>query len=280
LKIKFWGTRGSVPVPGPETIKYGGNTTCIEVRLKDNTLIIFDAGTGIRNLGRELMNQNNTKAINLVLTHSHWDHIQGFPFFGPANDPNVTINILGCPSTYFKLRKILTDQMEFKYFPVTFDALKSHISFKEISDGIHPIGSAKLSFIELNHPGTTYGFRLTEHNVNFAFLTDNELKPPPPIKTHWQKFVQFCQDIDLLVHDAMWTDEELRHKKGWGHSSMEQVIELAHDANIKQVVFFHHLPERSDDELEAVFRNTLNKMQSLSENTTYHLAREGDEYYI
>lgn len=280
MKIKFWGTRGSIPVPGSETVLYGGNTTCLEVRLKDNTLIIFDAGTGMRNLGREIMATNNTKTINLVLTHSHWDHIQGFPFFGPANNPNVKINILGCPGTYFKLRKILTDQMEFKYFPLTFDALKSRISFKEISENDHPIGTAKLDFIELNHPGTTYGFKLSEGDTSFAFLTDNELKPPPPIITPWQNFIKFCNNIDLLIHDAMWTNNELQSKKGWGHSSMEQVIELAEQANIKKVVFFHHLPERTDSELEAVFNETLSKMNNQINGTHYFLAKEGQEFIL
>lgn len=280
MKVKFWGTRGSIPVPGVETAIYGGNTTCLEVRLEDNTLIIFDAGTGIRNLGREIMARNNTSHVNLVLTHSHWDHIQGFPFFGPANNPDVKIDILGCPGTYFKLRKILTDQMEFKYFPLTFDALKSKISFKEISENVHPIGTAKLSFIELNHPGTTYGFRLIEDNSSFAFLTDNELKPPPPINTPWQNFIKFCENLDLLVHDAMWTNDELQSKRGWGHSSMEQVIELADHAHIKKVVFFHHLPERTDAELLQVFNETLQKMKPRINGTSYFLAKEGDEYLI
>lgn len=280
MKIKFWGTRGSVPVPGPSTIRYGGNTTCIETRLSDDTIIIFDAGTGIRNLGRELMANNNQHQINMVLTHSHWDHIQGFPFFDPANNSDVNINILGCPGTYFKLRKILTDQMEFKYFPVPFDALKSHISFREISNGVHPVGNAELSYIELNHPGTTYGFKLVEESTSLAFLTDNELKPPPPIKTPWQKFVQFCSGLDVLIHDAMWTNEELISHKGWGHSSMEQVIELAFETNIKAVFFFHHLPDRNDEELEQIFEQTLKKMKDKTRNTTFYLAKEGDEYQI
>lgn len=280
MKIKFWGTRGSIPVPGPETIKYGGNTTCLEARLADNTLIIFDAGTGMKNLGQEILSHNGITDINLVLTHSHWDHIQGFPFFGPANKEDVNINVLGCPGTYFKLRKILTDQMEFKYFPVTFAALKSHISFKEISNGEHPIGPAQLSFIELNHPGTAYGFKVVEGDARFVFLTDNELKPPPPIKTPWQKFVQFCEDADILVHDAMYTNEELQSKKGWGHSSMEQVIELATTANVKKVILSHHSPERSDQELEDIFNETLKKMDIEDTQTTVFLAKEGDEYFI
>ena len=124
MKLRFWGTRGSIPSPGPDTIKYGGNTTCIELRLDDGTLIIFDAGTGIRNLGLSIQESSYEDEINLFLSHSHWDHIQGFPFFTPANQEKIKINIFGCPPTYNKLREILTNQMESRYFPVNFTELK------------------------------------------------------------------------------------------------------------------------------------------------------------
>lgn len=280
MKVRLWGTRGSIPVPGRDTMVYGGNTTCIEVRLNDGSILIFDAGTGIRKLGLSLMRENNHRELNLVLTHSHWDHIQGFPFFEPANDPYVHINILGCPGTYFKLRKILTDQMEFKYFPLNFNALKARMVFKEVSNGSSYIGNAKLSFIELNHPGTAYGFKLVDQTKSFVLLTDNELFPPNSVRTRWEQFVEFCHGVDLLIHDAMWSDPEIKTKKGWGHSSMEQVIDLARAAQVKQALLFHHLPERTDLELESMFQDTLQTKQCQADTILYRLAREGDIFEL
>lgn len=281
LKIRFWGTRGSIPTPGPETAKYGGNTTCVEVRLDDGTLIIFDAGTGIRKLGLALLRENFRQTINLFLTHSHWDHIQGFPFFEPADDPEMKINILGCKLTYGKLREILTYQMESKYFPVNFSDLKADITFKEINPGVHPIGSGNLSFLQLNHPGTAYGFKLEDNSHTLVFLTDNELLPPGQITTDWNTFVQFCRNADVLIHDAMWTREEAKTRAGWGHSSVDQVIKLALNANVKQhLILFHHDPERTDSMLDLVGAECNQKLDSNSNGLDCAVAREGGEIIL
>lgn len=281
MRIRFWGTRGSIPTPGPETARYGGNTTCVEVRLDDGTLIIFDAGTGIRKLGLALMQENFRQPINLFLTHSHWDHIQGFPFFEPANDPKMKINIFGCSPTYDKLQKIFTDQMESKYFPVNFHDLKAKIRFKEINSTIHPIGGGKLNFVQLNHPGTTYGFKLEDNSHIVIFLTDNELLPPKPATTDWNTFVEFCRDADVLIHDAMWTDDELKTKAGWGHSSVEQSIKLALKANVKRhLILFHHDPERTDDMLDTMGVECKEKLNDNPNNLECAMAREGHEIIL
>lgn len=278
LKIRFWGTRGSIPTPGPETTKYGGNTTCLEVRLDDGTLIIFDAGTGIRKLGSALMKEKYHQNINIVLSHSHWDHIQGFPFFEPANDPKTKINIFGCPPVFDKLQKILTDQMESKYFPVNFKDLKAQISFKEINQDLQYIGNAKLHSLRLNHPGSAYGFKLKENSSTLAFLTDNELLPPKLFTTNWNSFVEFCKDIDVLVHDAMLTDEELKYKAGWGHSTSSQVIKLAIEANIKKhLILSHHAPEHSDNMLDLRALECREKLNSHANGLKCSIACEGDE---
>jgi len=275
LKLTFWGTRGSIPSPGPNTIKYGGNTTCIEVRLEDGTLIIFDAGTGIRNLGSELVKSRKNKVINLFISHSHWDHIQGFPFFTPAYLEDTTINIFGCPPTYDKLQEILTNQMESKYFPVNFDELKAKIIFKEITNGYHKIGDATFSFIENNHPGTAYGFKVTESGCNMVFITDNELIPIDNKTTRWEDFLDFCKDADLLIHDAQYLNSELLNSSGFGHSSFEQTLDLGLQANVKQLIFFHHNPNRTDSELDYILNNVQDKLMDLDRDIIISAAQEG-----
>ena len=280
MKVKLWGTRGSIPVPGDDTVVYGGNTTCIEVRLNDGNLIIFDAGTGIRKLGLSLADAPKPHNIHLVLTHTHWDHIQGFPFFEPSRDPEAHIKIMGCPKLFPDLETIFTDQMEFQFFPLKFSELKAKIDFEKIRENGQAIGNARLYYLELNHPGVTYGFKIVEDGKSFAFLTDNELTPPQPGKTRWETFVQFCKNTDLLVHDAMWTNGELVQKAGWGHSSIAQVIQLAKEANVKQAVFTHYLPERTDAELEAAVKKSMLKNDAHLIPAKFCLAREEAQFKL
>jgi len=275
LILKFWGTRGSIPSPGPDTIKYGGNTTCIELRLDDGTLIIFDAGTGIRNLGTELIRSRKNKIINLFISHSHWDHIQGFPFFKPAYQDDTIINIFGCPPTYDKLREILTNQMESQYFPVNFTELKAKIIFKEINNGHYKIGNGILSFIQNNHPGTAYGVKVTESGCKMVFITDNELIPSEKEPDQWKKFVDFCQDADLLIHDAQYLNSELINNSGFGHSSFEETLNLGLQAHVKHLIFFHHNPSRTDSELDYILNNVQERLMDLESNIEISAATEG-----
>ncbi len=280
MRIRLWGTRGSIPVPGPDTIRYGGNTTCIEVRLNDGTIIIFDAGTGIRSLGLALMAEQQPLDLNLIFTHTHWDHLQGFPFFEPINDARARIAILSAAHAPAEMKQILIGQMDFKYFPINFKSLKAQLSFEAVERIEHHIGKAKLFSIPTNHPGSTFGYKLVEGTKSFVFLTDNELRPQTTAKSSWQDFIEFCKGCDLMIHDAMWMDEELINKRGWGHSSMEQVVELAALANPQKVVLFHHLPRRSDLELEARFQEILTRKAAKLPATTIFLAREGDTYLL
>lgn len=280
MKLRFWGTRGSIPSPGANTVKYGGNTTCVELRLKDGTLIIFDAGTGIRNFGSEVLKENRNLHINLFLTHSHWDHIQGFPFFKPAYSENAQIDIYGCPPTYNKLKDILTNQMESRYFPVNFNELKAKINFKPINEGSHPIGDATFSFIENNHPGSAYGFKVIEDNKQFIFITDNELLPLNGQATKWSSFIKFCEGADILIHDAQYLDDELTNNIGFGHSSYEQALRLASEANVKHLIFFHHNPSRKDNEIDEIITHMQSKIQSEKFPLVISAAMEGEEISI
>jgi phosphoribosyl 1,2-cyclic phosphodiesterase len=280
LKLRFWGTRGSIPSPGISTVKYGGNTTCLELILDDGTLVIFDAGTGIRKLGNQIIQSNFNGTIHLFLTHSHWDHIQGFPFFRPAYSEKVKIKIFGCPPAFNKLKEILTNQMESSYFPVNFSQLKAKIEFQEIVNE-YWLKNAQFSFIRNNHPGVAYGFKVTQYDKIVIFITDNELSPPRnSTNTSFEQFIDFCRDADLLVHDAHYLREEMVETAGYGHSSYEDAFDLGVKANVKYLIFFHHEPDRKDDEIAAILNNFRIKRDSLKISMKLDAAKEGLSYVI
>jgi phosphoribosyl 1,2-cyclic phosphodiesterase len=264
VKVKFWGTRGSIATPGPTTIRYGGNTTCLEVLLEDGTRVVLDAGTGIRKLGEQLLDAPADKPIHLFLTHSHWDHIQGFPFFAPAYDQHRRIRIYGFHQAYDKLRAILTNQMESKFFPVDFGDLNADIQFVEITAETYEIGAAKICAVACNHPGTAHGFRITENGRSLIFLTDNELRPAGDVTTEWPAFVRFCSGVNLLIHDAMYSAEELETRRGYGHSSYDQAIDLALEADVGTFVLFHHDPEHDDDTMDRIVEECKGRIKDAS----------------
>lgn len=281
MKLRFWGTRGSIPSPGKNTVTYGGNTTCVELVLDDDTIIIFDAGTGIRKLGNKIIQNNSNGTIHLFLTHSHWDHIQGFPFFQPAYSDEVHIRIFGCPFVFDKLKEILTNQMESSYFPVNFNQLKAKIIFQEISQNEHWIKNARFSFIRNNHPGIAYGFKVNQSNKTVIFITDNELLPAAnSANTRWEQFIDFCRNADLLIHDAHFLQEEMVETAGYGHSSYEDAFELGVKANVKQLIFFHHEPDRKDEEIEVILKHYRKKRDDLKIPMKLDAAKEGLCYMV
>ncbi|MDA3792207.1 MAG: MBL fold metallo-hydrolase [Elusimicrobia bacterium] len=246
MKLKFWGCRGSIPVPDARMIEYGGNTTCLEVMI-NGRVIIIDSGTGIRKLGEELI-QRGSKDIDMFITHSHWDHIQGFPFFKPIYSDDFNINIFGCKNSYKELKDILSHQMSFEYFPVRFSELSSNINFEDGCENYYNKYGYKIDIIETNHPITTIAFKIENKSHSLVFMTDNELKSKNP-KTSHKDFVEFCRGTDYLIHDAQFTGEEYKDSHGWGHSTFEQSMDLAAHAGVGNLVFFHHDPNREDDKL-------------------------------
>lgn len=281
MKLRFWGTRGSIPSPGINTIKFGGNTTCVELILDDKSVVVFDAGTGIRKLGNSIIQNGLNGVIHLFLTHSHWDHIQGFPFFLPAYNERVKIKIFGCPPAYNKLREILTNQMESSYFPINFHDLKATISFQEIDEIEHRIGNAKLFFIRNNHPGAAYGFKVVDQNKSIVFITDNELSNNKNcLYTTRNEFIEFCQGADILVHDAQYLEEEMVETTGFGHSSYEQAFSLGVAAKVKHLIFFHHEPDRSDIDIEAILAKYQRKRDQLKISMKLDAAQEGLSYEV
>ncbi|OIN96121.1 hypothetical protein AUJ66_07330 [Candidatus Desantisbacteria bacterium CG1_02_38_46] len=249
MKIKFWGCRGSIPVPDSRMMKYGGNTTCVEV-IFENRIFIIDAGTGIRKLGDSLI-KRKVSNIDMFITHSHWDHILGFPFFKPIYSGNTLINIFGRTSSYKRLKDIFTSQMSYEYFPVSFSELKSKINFTELSRQQYDFDGHIIKIIQTNHPIFAMGIRIEKGDKSFVFITDNELGLENP-RTSRGEFIAFCKNATYLIHDAQFTEEEYKTRQGWGHSTFMQAIMLADDSDIKNLGFFHHDPDRKDDELEEI----------------------------
>jgi phosphoribosyl 1,2-cyclic phosphodiesterase len=284
MKIRIWGTRGSIPSPGREMSRYGGNTTCVEVRLTDNTLIIIDAGTGIRKLGQALIGETGLKDINLLLTHSHWDHLQGFPFFLPAYSGAYTIRVLGGPLARQSLKKYLAHQMEPPFFPVNFRLLEARFHF-DGSDaveavGTRRIGGADVTSIPLNHPNGGYGFEIREQGGTFIFLTDNELGFSHPGGLSMEEYAERCRGADLVLHDAQYTDEEYERTRGWGHSTYSAAVSLAAAAGVRRFGLCHHDPDRSDDELDALVLKCRHQLRLAGSEVDCFAVREGMELEI
>ena len=258
LRIQFWGTRGSIPSPGAQTARYGGNTPCVEVRTADGWLVILDAGTGIRELGRSLLSRANGARIkgDIFLTHAHWDHIQGIPFFGPIFQRGNHFTIWGSGSLQTSIDRVVRDQMSPVVFPVTFEELDATIDFRELGEERCDGNGYSVRALNVRHPGGALGYRFTESNDErraLVYISDNELGPHAKYESppDWRRrLVDFVRGASFLVHDTMYTVEEYDHHRGWGHSTYEDAVELALEAEVETLVFFHHKPERTDDEVD------------------------------
>jgi phosphoribosyl 1,2-cyclic phosphodiesterase len=250
MTVRFWGVRGSIPSPGPTTIRYGGNTSCVSIEIDDDNVLVLDAGTGIRALGKAL--EGSTAAIFVLLTHAHWDHMQGFPFFYPIYQPERTVYLFPTPLKRALWCSVL-EQMDGAHFPVTPEALPSRTACitKDVIAFLQQHGF-HISALATNHPGGGSGYRIEHAGRSVVYLTDNELDPPYAKATEFEEFVDFCQGVDVLIHDAQYLDSDMPHKHGWGHSLVQQVCALATAAQVRHLVLYHHDPDRTDDEVDAI----------------------------
>jgi phosphoribosyl 1,2-cyclic phosphodiesterase len=286
MRVKFYGVRGSIASPGNDTAGYGGNTSCVLLELDDHSLIVFDAGTGIRKLGNHLLERNAFKTgqkpdIHLFFSHFHWDHIQGLPFFKPAYKSHQKIYLAAAHLDDVKDPLAVLDQMLDPHFPVPSDQLQaSVVSLKADANGKFHVGAGQISTCPLNHPGGGAAYRVDTPEGSFAYVTDNELEPPNQPKTTWPEWREFLKDVDCLIHDAMYLDDERKDHLGWGHSTVEQAQQLAVDAGVKTLVLFHHDPERKDGQLDHILHISVSWMENENPSCKVYMAKEGDEYAI
>ena len=260
MEVRFWGTRGSIPTPGSHTVRFGGNTSCVEVRTAEGHIFIFDCGTGARPLGEALMAPPVAPvSASILFSHTHWDHIQGFPFFAPAFEPRNTIAVYGPEGGRRSLHDTLARQMELSYFPVELSQLPATLSYTDLGEGAHTIAGARIVAQYLNHPAVTLGYRVEADGAAVVYACDHEPfggalwrtdAAPGPLESILhegdRRHAHFLADADLVIHDAQYTPEEYRWRKSWGHSTFEYVVELACTAGVKRLALTHHDPSHDD----------------------------------
>lgn len=292
VRLKFWGVRGSVPSPGPETVHYGGNTSCIEVRVGDQ-IIILDAGTGLRPLGRALMREFKCQPLHLtlLLTHTHWDHIQGLPFFQPIYRPQCRLRILGFEGADRSLVNVLSGQMRSPYFPVQFGELPGNITIKEPKTRRFRVDSMQVKAQPANHSGGCVGYRLFTPNGSIAYFPDHEThshyfrmqtggaahKKGSRIsdRSEAQKMADFLHGTDVLILDSQFDSEEYQTHIGWGHGCVDEVVALAIEAKVKHLFLFHHDPNHSDARVSAMLKHARKLAAASGASLRIDAAREG-----
>lgn len=280
MKFTFWGTRGSIAAPGPQTVRVGGNTTCLEV-LSGEQRMIIDAGTGIRLLGIKLMkNKNPSEHLTLLLTHSHWDHFAGFTFFPPAYHPDFIIDIYGNRTAQDVLRKDIFEREDKPYFPVNMDDFRAEFTFHDEFPNPMIVGDVQITTLTLNHPGNGFGFRFDEKDCRVVFLTDNEIGLQYTGGNTPQQIEAFCRGSDILIHDAQYLPEEIEAHRGWGHSTYEEVADLADRAGVRHVILTHHDPERVDEACFSLLEAVRRYVSKKGYKCTFELGIEGQSFTI
>lgn len=280
-ELRFWGTRGSIPTPGRSTVRYGGNTPCVAVTRGGDHLLVLDAGSGIRPLGHELLRHGPTSVrVDLLLTHTHWDHIQGLPFFKPLADPGNRVYIAGAAQNGYSLETILDRQMEPTVFPVPMRALGAEIQVREIDEGpVHVDGYAIEAF-RLRHPGCTLGFRVRPDgaDTDFAYVTDNELGPGGTysLPERWREgLVRRLSGVHTLIHDTMYARRMIEVRAGWGHSSPQEAVDLAAEVGCRRLYLFHHEPEHDDGQMETLLLEARDYAADAAPGLVVEAAAEG-----
>jgi len=263
ITIKFWGTRGGIPTPGPGTVRYGGNTPCVEARMGDATFV-FDVGTGVRALGIDILQRGKPFDGHVFIGHCHWDHIQGFPFFAPAYIPGNKVTVYGSQGSGRGIREVLEGQMSHDFFPVEIKDMGGDVQFVDLEQGTHDIAGKTVKTLHLNHPGLSMAIRLEHEGKSFVYSSDSEpfreilgrqqFPEGSPMTEYIDELdsllVNFAKDADLLVVDGQYTREQYRSRLGWGHATMDDAVETAMAANAKRVAVYHHDPAHNDEFLD------------------------------
>ena len=284
MLVRFWGTRGSIPTPGFRTSIYGGNTSCVEVRTADGTTIVLDCGSGIRLLGLDVLQRTGPYCLNLLIGHTHWDHIQGFPFFTPAFLPGTELNIYGAAAFQRSLEDSLSGQMQYSYFPVKLHELVSRLHYTELEEGFFRIGNVLVETQYLNHTAPTIAYRISADGASIAYVTDHEpfWNSPGPEFHHPgdQRHIEFLRGADLVIHDAQYTAEEYRTKLGWGHSPADYATDIAVAAGAARLALFHHEPGHDDHAIKRIEDSQRLRAATMDSSVDVFAAAEGMEFEV
>lgn len=296
MKIKFWGVRGSIATPGKSTVYYGGNTACTEVYLDDGNLIILDAGTGIRDLGNKLADSGKKIRAYILITHPHWDHIQGFPFFKPAFSEGNEITIVGPEARGVVLSRLIAEQMNKIYFPVKLSELQAQINFIPVKEDTVKVFDARVQSFYVNHPGITLGYRITFENKSLVYISDSEpysrenaqffTNGEPDITKLFenydgdpnQRVIDFIRGADVLIHDSTYTPEQYSEHIGWGHSHFLYTLRVAAEAGVKKLCLFHYDPLLDDNSVDDMVKRCRKDMRNMKYSFELSAAREGEEF--
>ncbi len=282
LRLRFWGVRGTLPVCGYKSLKYGGNTSCVSLDLPDEELFIFDAGSGIKELSGRLGRGRSLRG-RILISHPHWDHINALPFFAPLYVPGNEFEVLGAAQGGLTVRDIVSAQMDGVYFPITIQEFTAQIGFRDLDEGSYRIGSAAVSTLRLSHPGVCLGFRVRCEGRTVCYVTDNELYPPGS-KRHAADYIRrltdFVRGADALITDTTYSDEEYRSKEGWGHSCVGQVVELAHRAEVRTLYLFHHDPDQTDEDIDRKQEDCVRLLEERGSMTECIAPKERDEFTL
>ncbi len=289
MRLKFWGTRGSIPVPGKDTLKYGGNTPCVELRSHDNKLLILDAGSGIRELGKSLINENFHDDINILISHYHWDHIQGIPFFLPLYQNKGKVSFWGESCGDESIKSVLSNQMTDNYFPIKLNELNAEIKYKSVQlNSSFELNGMKIFTYRANHSSPTLTYKIIDNDKCIVYLTDNELKIDASkndnsltaVNNLNKELIEFCSGCDYLIHDSMYDEAAMMLKQGWGHTDNITVALFALLAKVKKLVLFHYNPDYSDNKIDSLLKETAIVLKKNNADVKCIAAKEGMEILV
>jgi len=282
--IEFWGVRGTLPVPGPLSLRYGGNTNCVTVKFGDKYFFIFDAGTGIKELSNHLIQENKFPiSATIFISHPHYDHINGIPFFMPLYMEGNKFEIIGTYHAGLSIEELISNQMDSVYFPITIKEFGAKLTFRNLNEENIKIGDVDVSTISLNHPGKCLGFRVKYQNKDFCYITDNELyakDSPLYNQIEEDKLIHFIKDVDVLVIDCTYTDLDYQLKAGWGHSSTSRVVDIADKGKVKLLCLYHHDPDQMDDDIDRKLEHAIQLLKERNSSTECIAPKEGEKIIL
>ncbi len=284
VTLTYWGVRGTLPVPGKKSLRYGGNTSCATLELPKGRFFIFDAGSGIKELSNHILATRKGRLdAQIFISHPHWDHINALPFFVPLYIKGNDFELMGPAHQDNSMRDLISAQMDGVYFPITIREFASHMHFRDLAEETIQFGDIEVKTMLLAHPGQCLGYRGNYKGRSFCYITDNELYPPSSA-SHNERYVEqladFVRACDILVTDSTYTDDEYKSKIDWGHSPLSQVVDLAHRAEVKHLHLFHHDPDQNDDAIDAKLATAQDSLKELGSATQCLAPAEGDSFEI